>query len=157
MYLENFIQRMILRKDFQRNQTSEKQTENRMGNHTVIIKKRYNAIYRRSSKKEHRADALALRAEERRDKLRKAMGRSKYPLIHGSLNGETRLDRLQSSMRQSITHGGEPGELKHLSSRRNRKKQVLSLERKIDFQSSGERNGKRPNHGACTVGFGPHN
>ena len=97
---------MILRKDFQRNQTSEKQTENRMGNHTVIIKKRYNAIYRRSSKKEHRADALALRADERRDKLRKAMGRSKYPLIHGSLNGETRLDRLQSSMRQSITHGG---------------------------------------------------
>ena len=122
VYLENFIQRMILRKDFQRNQTSEKQTENRMGNHTVIIKKRYNAIYRRSSKKEHRADALALRAEERRDKLRKAMGRSKYPLIHGSLNGETRLDRLQSSMRQSITHGGEPGELKHLSSRRKRKK-----------------------------------
>ena len=122
MYLENFIQRMILRKDFQRNQTSEKQTENRMGNHTVIKKKRYNAIYRRSSKKEHRADALALRAEERRDKLRKAMGRSKYPLIHGSLNGETRLDRLQSSMRQSITHGGEPGELKHLSSRRKRKK-----------------------------------
>ena len=113
---------MILRKDFQRNQTSEKQTENRMGNHTVIKKKRYNAIYRRSSKKEHRADALALRAEERRDKLRKAMGRSKYPLIHGSLNGETRLDRLQSSMRQSITHGGEPGELKHLSSRRKRKK-----------------------------------
>ena len=84
-YLENFIQRMILRKDFQRNQTSEKQTENRMGNHTVIIKKRYNAIYRRSSKKEHRADALALRAEERRDKLRKAMGRSKYPLIHWTL------------------------------------------------------------------------
>ena len=124
MYLENFIQRMILRKDFQRNQTSEKQTENRMGNHTVIKKKRYNAIYRRSSKKEHRADALALRAEERRDKLRKAMGRSKYPLIHGSLNGETRLDRLQSSMRQSITHGGEPGELKHLSSRRKRKKPV---------------------------------
>ena len=34
-YLENFIQRMILRKDFQRNQTSEKQTENRMGNHTI--------------------------------------------------------------------------------------------------------------------------
>ena len=72
--------------------------------------------------KEHRADALALRAEERRDKLRKAMGRSKYPLIHGSLNGETHLDRLQVSIRQSITYGGEPGELKHLSSRRRRKK-----------------------------------
>ena len=127
---------MILRKDFQRNQTSEKQTENRMGNHTVIIKKRYNAIYRRSSKKEHRADALALRAEERRDKLRKAMGRSKYPLIHGSLNGETRLDRLQSSMRQSITHGGEPGALKHLSSRRKRKKHRFRKERRANAEEA---------------------
>ena len=33
----------------------------------------------RSSKEERRVDALALRAEERRDKLRKATGRSKYP------------------------------------------------------------------------------
>ena len=121
-YLENFIQRMILRKDFQRNQTSEKQTENRMGNHTVIIKKRYNAIYRRSSKKEHRADALALRAEERRDKLRKAMGRSKYPLIHGSLNGETRQRKPLSACSEYIAVRGEPGELKHLSTRRKRKK-----------------------------------
>ena len=44
----------------------------------------------RLSKKEHRADALALRAEERRDKLRKASGRSKYPAIRRYLNGETR-------------------------------------------------------------------
>ena len=55
---------------------------------------RYNAIYERKgearlSKKERRVDALALRAEERRDKLRKAMGRSTYPTIHGYLNGET--------------------------------------------------------------------
>ena len=106
-------------------------------------------LVKRSSKKERRVDALALRAEERRDKLRKAAGRSKYPLSRRYLNGETRLDELQSSIRQSITYGREPGELKHLSSRRKRKK--------IDFQSSGERNGKRPNHGACTVGFGPHN
>ena len=34
---------------------------------------------RRSSKKEHKADALALGAEEGRDKLRKAAVRSKYP------------------------------------------------------------------------------
>ena len=32
---------------------------------------------KRSSKKERRVDALALRAEERRDKLRKAVGRCK--------------------------------------------------------------------------------
>ena len=122
MYLENFIQRMILRKDFQRNQTSEKQTENRMGNHTVIIKKRYNAIYRRSSKKEHRADALALRAEERRDKLRKAAVRSKYPMTRRYLNGETRLSKPQSPYTEYIGIRREPAELKHLSRRRKRKK-----------------------------------
>ena len=70
-------------------------------------------------------DALALRADERRDKLRKASGRSKYPMIRRHLNGETRLDRLQSSIRQSITYGREPGELKHLSSRRKRKQHVI--------------------------------
>ncbi len=48
------------------------------------------------SKKEHGEDAWALRAEERRDKLRKAAGRSKYPLIRGCLNGETRLNDLQA-------------------------------------------------------------
>ena len=100
---------------------------------------------------------MALRADERRDKLRKASGRSTYPMIRRYLNGETWLREPQSTYGEYIAICREPGELKHLSSRRNRKKQVLSLERKIDFQSSGERNGKRPNHGACTVGFGPHN
>ena len=76
----------------------------------------------RSSKKERRVDALALRAEERRDKLRKATGRSKYPEIRGCLNGETHWRRPPVSIRQSITYGREPGELKHLSSRRKRKK-----------------------------------
>ena len=76
----------------------------------------------RSSRKEHRVDALALRADERRDKLRKASGRSKYPLIRRYLNGETRLSRPQSACSKSIAACGEPGELKHLSSRRKRKK-----------------------------------
>ena len=75
-----------------------------------------------SSKKERRVDALALRAEERRDKLRKAVVRSKYPVTHGYLNGETHLRKPQVSIRQSITYGREPGELKHLSNRRKRKK-----------------------------------
>ena len=90
---------------------------------------------------------MALRAEERRDKLRKAAVRSKYPMTRRYLNGETRLSKPQSSIRQYITYGGEPGELKHLSTRRKRKKF-------IDFQSSGERNGKRPNRCACTTGYG---
>ena len=42
-----------------------------------------------SSKKERMVDALALEAEEGRDKLRKAMVRSKYPLTHGCPNEET--------------------------------------------------------------------
>ena len=101
-------------------------------------------------------DALALRADERRDKLRKASGRSTYPMIRRYLNGETRQRKPLSACSEYIAVRGEPGELKHLSTRRKRKKQVLSLERKIDFQSSGERNGKRPNRSACTPGFGPH-
>ena len=44
------------------------------------------ASYDRSSEEERRVDALALRADERRDKLRKASGRSKYPLIRRYLN-----------------------------------------------------------------------
>ena len=70
-------------------------------------------------------DALALRADERRDKLRKASGRSKYPEIRRYLNGETYLRRPQVSTAQSISCGGEPGELKHLSSRRKRKQHVI--------------------------------
>ena len=76
----------------------------------------------RSSEQERRVDALALRADERRDKLRKAAGRSKYPLIRRYLNGETRLEELQSPYTESIGMRREPGELKHLSSRRKRKK-----------------------------------
>ena len=44
----------------------------------------------RLSEEGHRADALAPGADERRDKLRKAAGRSKCPAIRRCLNGETR-------------------------------------------------------------------
>ena len=42
------------------------------------------------------------------------------------------------AIHEYIVYGGEPGELKHLSTRRKRKKT-------IDFLSSGERKGKSPN------------
>ena len=71
-------------------------------------------------------DALALRADERRDKLRKASGRSKYPVIRRYLNGETHMSKPHVSIRKSIAYGGEPGELKHLSSRRKRKTQSIA-------------------------------
>ena len=75
----------------------------------------------RLSKKERRADALALRADERRDKLRKAAGSGKYTMIRRYLNGETHVRKPYVSISESIGYGGEPGELKHLSSRRKRK------------------------------------
>ena len=69
---------------------------------------------------------MALRAEERRDKLRKAAERSKYPETRRYLNGETRIERLYALYgKQSVSliaMQGEPGELKHLSTRRKRKK-----------------------------------
>ena len=80
------------------------------------------ASYDRSSEEERRVDALALRADERRDKLRKASGRSKYPLIRRYLNGETRQRKPLSACSEYIAVRGEPGELKHLSTRRKRKK-----------------------------------
>ena len=43
-----------------------------------------------------------------------------------SLNGETRLSKPQSPYTESIGIRREPGELKHLSSRRKRKKTSIS-------------------------------
>ena len=68
-----------------------------------------------------RADALALRADERRDKLRKAAGSGKYTKSRRYLNGATRQERLLSPCTEYIGVRREPGELKHLSSRRKRK------------------------------------
>ena len=65
---------------------------------------------------------MALRADERRDKLRKAAARSKYPMTRRYLNGETWLSKPHVPYDESIVIRREPGELKHLSSRRKRKK-----------------------------------
>ena len=65
---------------------------------------------------------MALRAEERRDKLRKAAGSGKYTEIRRYLNGETHMRRPHVPYTESIGIRREPGELKHLSSRRKRKK-----------------------------------
>ena len=56
---------------------------------------------------------------------------------------------LNKELRLLIGMRGEPGELKHLSSRRKRKKI-------FDVLSSGERKGRSPNRRACTAGFGLH-
>ena len=79
----------------------------------------------RLSKEGHRADALALRADERRDKLRKAAERSTYPVTRRCLNGETHMSNPHVPYSESIAVRGEPGELKHLSSRRKREQQQV--------------------------------
>lgn len=66
-------------------------------------------------------------------------------MTRGFLNGETQLEKLQLLYTESIGIQREPGELKHLSTRRKRKKI-------FDFLSSGERKGKSLNHGSNTVG-----
>ena len=58
-------------------------------------------IDERSSYKERKGNALASGAEEGRDKLRKASGRSKYPLIRGYPNGATRRRNTPSSCVES--------------------------------------------------------
>ena len=65
---------------------------------------------------------MAPGAEERRGKLRKTAGSRKQALIRRCLNGETRRKELPPPHGESIAVRGEPGELKHLSSRRKRKK-----------------------------------
>jgi hypothetical protein len=64
---------------------------------------------------------LALRAEERRGKLRKAPGSRTQAVSRRYLNGETRVGRPYAPHDEYIVMRGEPGELKHLSSRRKRK------------------------------------
>ena len=78
---------------------------------------------------------MAPRADEGRGKLRKAVGSRKqalYPQISEWGNPAE-----MSTYSEYIAVCGEPGELKHLSSRRKRKK--------FDFHSSGERTGNSPN------------
>ena len=64
---------------------------------------------------------MALGADERRDKLRKAAGSGTYAMNRRCLNGGTHAGKTRISADESIVCGGEPGELKHLSSRRKRK------------------------------------
>ena len=75
---------------------------------------------------------MALGADERRGKLRKASGRRKQPSIRRYLNGETYLSKPQVSIRESIAYGRERCELKHLSSSRRRKRTRFPKERRAN-------------------------
>ena len=64
-----------------------KMRKTRPATHATVAMHR--KMYKRLSEEERRVDALALRADEGRDKLRKALVRSKYPMIQRYPNGET--------------------------------------------------------------------
>ena len=75
------------------------------------------AMLRSSVRQGHLVDALAPRGDEVRGTLRKAMGSREQALIRGYPNGTT--PPLNGRSRaEYIGPGGEPGELKHLSSLR---------------------------------------
>lgn len=63
-------------------------------------------------------DALALRGDEGRDKLRKAVGIGKYEMIHRYPNGAT---RHATACHLYLYYRSERGELKHLITHRRRK------------------------------------
>ena len=73
-----------------------------------------------SSCKGRKGNALALRADEGRDKLRKASGSRKWALIRRFPNGETRQSNTLTTCTEYIGARGEPPELKHLSRARKR-------------------------------------
>jgi hypothetical protein len=66
----------------------------------------------------HSVDALAPGGDEGRGTLRKATGSREQALIRGCPNGATH--PFGVSPHESIVWRGEPGELKYLSTRRNR-------------------------------------
>ena len=76
-----------------------------------------NRFTREEREQERTEDALASGGDEGRGKLRKGSGNCKQVMIRACPNGATRLDEDQSRREPS-----EPGELKHLSTRRRRKK-----------------------------------
>ena len=102
MYLENRILRIenicSWREGHEKEETSEIKISNKKKKKEKHPRNAIRGCIERLSKKERREDALALGAEERRDKLRKAAGRSKYPEIRGYLNGETHMERLHVSI-----------------------------------------------------------
>ena len=77
-------------------------------------------------------DALALRGDEGRGKLRKAAVRSKHPLTRRFPNGGTHMSTTHVLPSEYIGRQGEPGEVNHLSTPRKRKQTSDSV-------SSGER------------------
>ena len=75
-------------------------------------------IHEREREQERTEDALASRDDEGRGKLRKVAGICKQELIREYPNGATHW--IEDPVHHFMM--GEPGELKHLSTRRKRKK-----------------------------------
>ena len=115
---------------------------NKTDNHNFTLNR-----FTEKEKQGRMEDALASAGDEGRGKLRKCPGIRKQDLIRMCPNGATHM----AEGHVPCSSWSEPGELKHLSTRRRRKK--------IDPPSSGERRGEslnRPVHGPAGV-VGPVN
>ena len=113
VYIENCIKNKIKNESFERKTSSDirfyckhdKNKPREPGRRNAIRHQAIGHFSRervRSSYKERRVDAWALRADEGRDKLRKAAGRGKYPSIRGYPNVGTRQSIPLSSCSESI-------------------------------------------------------
>ena len=91
-------------------------------------------------------DAKAPYAEEGRGKLRKATGSCKQALIRRHPNGGTQWRKTPLPLTESI--GQEEGTRGTETSKYPEEEKINN-----DFLSSGERTGKRPNQGACSLGL----
>ena len=94
-------------------------------------------------------DAKAPYADEGRGKLRKAAGSCKQTLIRRYPNGETPWRKTPGPTTESI--GCEEGTRGTETSKYPEEEKINN-----DFLSSGERTGKRPNQGACSLGLWAH-
>ena len=82
-------------------------TSNSTGSHGFAVRSRAFALRSSLSDLNSVASVITyvMTADEGRDKLRKASGRSKYPSIRGFPNGATHMDRLHVSIHESIVYG----------------------------------------------------
>ncbi len=83
-----------------------------------MVRTRREVCSRSRAREGHSVDALAPGGDEGRGTLRKATGSREQALIRGYPNGATHPYGV--SFTEYIGERGEPGELKHLSTRRKR-------------------------------------
>ena len=127
VYLEKSIQRRYKTSETERISTRTgiawKCKATGMGGHAGHTRQRYAAVWGTGQAGRAQGGCLGTKSRRKTRQAAKSCG-------EGHMPGDPQVSEWGNphggsphvSMRQHITHGGEPGELKHLSSRRKRKK-----------------------------------